>query len=679
MRRSSDTVPGWTAALLLLALTLTVTPALTFIAGASANEEGLSPLPDAWYAPPQTASELGIDTFRSSPFLDGRGLPPTRERLPDDPPVIVPFERIGEYGGNARITLGDSWQFFNWEAAATVAPNLRTFLPNLAERWTISPDGKATTFYLRRGLKWSDGHPLTSADFEFTFNHIWLDKEISPVTSRLIMGGHIEVIDDLTFRYVFDRPHPGFINLMAQYGSHMVDAKHYYRNWHPAFTNREELEKRIADEGFITWMAFLDAQRYSRTEDAKYVPTLRAYRVVSRSPIVMRLERNPYYHKVDPAGNQLPYIDTIDAEIILDNAELTTAKATTGQLDFAGFALRTQDIPILKLGERTGKVSVKIWRRLHTSDVVIQPNYNYEDQRLADLYWDKRFRYALTHAINRDEMNDIIYFGRGVPSQVTVHPTSSFYDEAFPRAHTEYDPDRSMALLDEMGIIDADDDGFRDYPDGSPLIITIEFLDFETPKAITMELVSGYWREIGIDFRLKLVDRALQSARAQANGMQMSLWHADFVTDILFPIIPRWWVPMYTGWDSVLWNNWVRHYLTDGKLGVRPPPVMRDLQTLADTLREATDPVERVAAGKAILASHAENVWTIGTVGLAPHPVVTNSRLRNVVPVGIWGWDNRWTLAYHPSTWFFGDPETETATPDAAATVRVKPGGPAAD
>ncbi|HAO55906.1 MAG TPA: hypothetical protein DCR03_09865 [Gammaproteobacteria bacterium] len=194
-----------------------------------------------------------------------------------------------------------------------------------------------------------------------------------------------------------------------------------------------------------------------------------------------------------------------------------------------------------------------------------------------------------------------------------------------------------------------------EYPDGSPLVITMEFLDFETPKGITMELVSSYWRAVGIDMRLKLVDRALQSARAQGGEMQMTLWHADFTSDILFPIIPRWWAPVYIGWDHTMWNDWVRFYRTNGRLGTEPPPTMRRLQDLADVMRTSVNKEQRIAAGKEILATAAENVWTFGTVGLAPHPVVISSRLKNVIPDGIWGWDNRWTLSYHPSTWYFDD------------------------
>lgn len=610
-------------------------------------------MPAAWSLPPVTASEAGITAFAQSPLLDGRNLPPVIERLPDDPPVIQPLDGPGQYGGTARITTGDSGQFFSIEAALTIGADMQTFLPNLAESYEVSPNGRVISLRLRKGLKWSDGAPLTSDDFVFSFDHIWMDSEISPVTSKLVAGGRIERVDALNFRYVFDKPNPLFVNLLAQLGDYLVDPAHHLRQFHPTFTDREALNLRVKEMGFISWMALVDALRNARVEDAVDMPTLRAYRLVSRTVTMMRYERNPYYHKVDPEGRQLPYIDAIDAEIILDDAELVTAKASTGELDFAAFTLRTQDIPLLKMGERTGLISVHIWRRLHGSDVVIQPNYNHPDTRLRDVFWDRRFRFALSHAINRDEMNEIIYFGRGVPRQVTVHPTSRYYDPAFASAHTRFDPDYSRQLLDEMDLRDTDGDGMRNYPDGSPLTITLEFLDFESPKSISMELVSSYWRGVGIDLRLKQVDRALQSARAQAGEMHMTLWHADRSTDILFPLMPYWWVPVTTGWEHSMWNDWARYYLTSGRLGSEPPPKVRQLQRWADEMQRSTDPERQLAAGRNLLAASAENLWSIGTVGLAPHPVVVSARMRNVLPSGIWGWDNRWTLAYHPATWYF--------------------------
>ena len=458
--------------------------------------------PAEWYQPPKTASELGITRFAQSPYLDDRDLPPVQERLPGDPVVIQPYESIGKYGGTARIPIWDSWQFFNWEHALTLSADMRNVLPNLAESWSLSEDGRVTTVRLRPGIKWSDGVPLTADDFWFRLVHVWMDPEMSPITYRLVQGCEFVKIDDLTFEYRFPEPNPMFANFFAQYGSHFVDPMHFFKQYHPAFRDREELAAVVEEKGFVTWMAMYGAYRGWGNEEAVRVPTLRAYKVVQRTPTKMRLERNPYYFKIDPAGNQLPYIDAIDSIILLENSPMIAFQAATGQLDFAAFALKTQDIPLLKLGEVKGLNKVHIWHRVHVSDVAIQPNYNYDDPKYRDLLWGKgerRFIRALSHAIDREQMNEVIYFGRGVPSQVTAHPSSRWHEDRFAQAHIRYDPDYARALLDELGLHDTDGDGLREYADGSRLTITFEYLDFETPKEITMELVRDYWREVGID------------------------------------------------------------------------------------------------------------------------------------------------------------------------------------
>ena len=617
-------------------------------------------LPPEWFHPPKTASELGITTFSQSPYLDERELPPVDQRLPDDPVVIHPYESIGKYGGTARITIWDNGQFFNTEHAVTISADMRNVLPNLAESFDVSEDGRVTTVRLRSGIKWSDGMPLTASDFEFRFNHVWLDPEMSPIVYRLVQGCEFVKLDELTFQYVFPEPNPLFINYFAQIGNAFADPMHFFKDYHPAFRDKDELDALVDEEGFVTWMSLYGSLRDWGNEDAVKVPTLRAYRVTQRTPTKMRLERNPYYFKIDPAGNQLPYIDAIDAIILLENSQMITFQAATGQLDFAAFTLKTQDIPLLKLGEAKGVNKVHIWRRLHISDVALQANYNHDDPKFRALVWgtgERRFMRALSHAIDRDQMNKAIYFGRGIPSQVTAHPSSRWYQEEWANAHIRYDPDYARELLDELGLHDVDGDGLREYADGSTLTITFEYLDFETPKTITMELVRDYWREVGVDVRLKSVERSLQSERAQANKMQMTLWHADKVTDILFPVVPDWFYPHRAGWELSMWNHWARYYQTGGELGEEPPPVIRELQYWGDELRTATSEERRTEAARKLLQAQADNLWTIGTVGQAPHPVVTSKRLKNVPPTGIWGWDNRWTLAYHPSTWYFDEPD----------------------
>ena len=634
---------------------------------ASAGEPFASNMPPQWFVPPQTASELGITQFSQSPILDGQDLPALEDRLPDDPVVSHPYERIGKYGGKARVTLFDHRRFLPHEHALTISADLRNVLPNIAESWSVSEDGRVTTIRLRPGIKWSDGHPLTSKDFMFSFNHDWLDPEMQPLTNVAVRGARFVVIDDLNFQIVFPRPNPTFVNYYAFYASRWVDPMHFFKDYHPAYRDRDELNALVKEKGHVTWMAMFNQLRSWGNADAAKVPTLRAFRVVERTPTKIRMERNPYYFKVDPAGNQLPYVDAVDVIIVLENSQMITFQAATGQLDFTSFTLETQNIPLLKLGEAKGVNKVHIWRRLHVVDVAIQPNYNFDDPRYRELVWGKgerRFIRALSHAIDRDQMNEVIYFGRGTPSQVTAHWSSRWYEERFAKAHIRYDPDYSRELLDELGLFDVDGDGLREYPDGSKLIITLEFIDFETPKGISLELVRDYWHEVGVDVRLKTIERRLQAERAMSNKMQMTAWHADKVTDILFPHWPDWFYPHRAGWDMIMWNHWGRYHQSGGELGEEPPDFIREMQDWGGQLLTATDEENRTKAAKALLEAHAENLWAIGTVGNAPHPVAVSRRLKNVVPNGIWGADNRWTTPYHPATWYIDEtPEKPQGSP----------------
>lgn len=608
--------------------------------------------PSSWFEPAKTASQLGITSFSQSPILEEQDLPPVEQRLPNDPVVIVPLESIGSYGGTARMIAEDLSMFYSHEGLVTISPDHKTILPNLAESWSYSKDGRQLTYKLRQGLKWSDGHPLSADDFLFTVNDLQLNSEFMPVTLLNFIGLRLHAPDPWTLVFSFPEPNPFFINFMAQSPDLFMLPKHYFSRFHPDYTDAEVIDAQIEEMGFSGWAAFLfTSMQQRRFPDLVNHPTMRAFQASSLTPGLFTYKRNPYYFKIDPSGQQLPYVDVIEAQDVRDNA-VAVAKASTGQLDFAGFRLPTQDIPLLKLGEQNSGIKVNIWNRLHGSDLTIQGNMNYADEKKGALFRDVRFRRALSVAINRDEMNEIIYFGRGTPRQVTVIPTSDYFEPHFATAYTEYEPDTANSFFDEIGLVDIDGDGLRELADGSKLILTVEYVDTETPKQISMELVASYWQAVGIDVRLRIIDRTLQYARATSGDFEMTVWHADRTTDILFPINPDFWAPRKLAGSLAMWSEWSRWYLTDGSLGEEPPPEIRQLQLWADELGTTMDRARRIQLGKLILASNAENVWTIGTIGLAPHPVVTSDRLKNVVESGLWGWDIRWTMPYHPATWY---------------------------
>ena len=610
---------------------------------------------ESWFHSPRKASELGLRAFDQSPVLDAQvaagELPPVEERLPDDPIVVEPIDEIGIYGGTARLFRAGEQLLNVPEGTLRPGPQLQLTLPNFAEGYQYSNDSRTITISLRPGHKWSDGHPVGSDDFEFWFEHVHMNKNLTPVVSPRFKGARFEKHGPHSFSYHFPQPMPLFVKHLAHNSSHLSVPAHFMRRYHPAFTDPDQLEQEAEELGLQDWRTYFQAVNSTRDLMVFHRPVLTAYVIVSKTSTRVRLRRNPFYPKVDPEGNQLPYIDFLEVQRV-DSAEIMAAKASTGQVDFAGRQFKTADIPLFKRFEQKNAYSTYLWPRPYGSDVALMVNMTHPDEKLREVFQDVRFRRALSLAIDRDEVNEIAYYGQGVPRQLTVVANSEFFDPAFASAYAEHDPERAEALLDEMGLVDRDGDGRRDHADGSRLEITLEYTLGETPKQITVDLVTAHWREVGLHINLKQISGALQGIRTRGGVMNMSIWHADRNADILFPIEPFWYVPMHIGQEVTQWPEWSRWYQSDGTRGMEPPDAVKQLIAWWEVLRRTSDREERIEMGKKILQSQAENLWALGVIGLGPHPVIVSARLRNVPRDGYWGWDSRWSWPYYPETWY---------------------------
>jgi len=366
-------------------------------------------------------------------------------------------------------------------------------------------------------------------------------------------------------------------------------------------------------------------------------------------------ERNPYYWKVDPEGNQLPYIDRIFVSTVGER-EMLSAKIVAGEVDLEGLQTDLKDLPLYKDSAEQANYQVLIWNRVQGVDVCYQPNQTYaEDLVLRDILRDVRFRRALSLAIDRDDINEAIYFGLATPRQTTVIPQSKYFEPEFASAYAEYDLDKANALLDEMGLKWDENHEYRLRPDGKRLSIILEYAEMETPKTPTSELIKEYWKDIGVDLSVKMITGELDSIRYMGNLVQMGLWHADRC-GFLFDTEPFWWVPMRYQWECTWAPLWARWYETGGEAGEEPPEEVKKNIERWERMRITPDEEERIRLGKEILRSQAENLWTIGTVGLAPHPVIVRNNLRNVPEKAVLGWDYFWTLPQKPEQYFFKHP-----------------------
>ena len=611
--------------------------------------------PESWFHPPRKASEVGLTRFRQSPSLDALEaageLPPVAERLPDDPIVVEPIDEIGTYGGTAKLFQAGEQLLAVPEGTLRPGPQLQKTLPNFAAKAEYSNGSQTLTITLRPGHKWSDGHPLTADDFLFWFEHVQMNKSLTPVVSPRYKGARIEKHGPHSFSYHFPQPMPLFVKHLAHNSSHLSVPAHFMRRYHPRFTDPTQLAREAEELGLQDWRTYYQSVANTRNLMVFNRPVLSAYVVVSKTSTRTHYRRNPYYPKVDPEGNQLPYIDYLEVQRV-GNAEIMAAKASTGQVDFAGRQFKTSDIPLFKRFEKKNAYSTYLWPRPYGSDVALMVNMTHPDRRLRKIFQDVRFRRGLSLAINRPEINKIAYYGQAVPRQLTVVANSLYFEADFAAAWAQYDPAGARALFDEMGLVDRDGDGRRDHFDGSPLEITLEYTLGETPKQITVDLVTAHWREVGLHVNLKQINGSLQGIRTRGGLMDMSIWHADRNADILFPIEPFWYVPMHIGQEVTQWPEWSRWYQSDGTRGMEPPDAVKQLIAWWEVLRRTSDREERIEMGKKILQSQAENLWALGVIGLGPHPVIVSARLRNVPRDGYWGWDSRWSWPYYPETWY---------------------------
>src|SRR5699024_2866870 len=145
-------------------------------------------------------------------------------------------------------------------------------------------------------------------------------------------------------------------------------------------------------------------------------------------------ERNPYYWKIDPEGNQLPYIDTLTFEIAA--RETITLRFLQGDAGMQHRHVDPRNYSLLMEHRQEGNYRVLEWISSFGSGVLM-PNLNHKDPFIRELMNDRRFRIALSHAIDRRAISEARYLGMGRPMQMSPTFTSPLYRDKYAEAHTE--------------------------------------------------------------------------------------------------------------------------------------------------------------------------------------------------------------------------------------------------
>ncbi len=599
------------------------------------------PTPFEYNTPSDYQKDTGkkITEFNEAPELAElveRGeLPPVEERLPEEPKVMNVVEEVGQYGGSLnRAWLGpaDSWgpRRLMVEQIIQLNADGTEIIPNIAERWEVSEDSKVFTFYLKKGIKWSDGEPFTADDILFVYEDVLLNKELTPSFPYwLTVDGKpvkVEKVDDYTVKFSFEESYGLFLYLFADQSADLYAPKHYMKQFHPKYTSKEELDKKVKESGFSSWYELYGAKEDSWWVNDPERPTIWPWKAATSSTgPTFRLERNPYYWKTDPAGNQLPYIDTVN-NILVQDTEMANFKAMTGELDFQWRHINAANYTLFMENRNKGNYRVFNWRSASGSKHVVCFNFTCKDPVLRELFNNDKFRKALSVAINREEINQIAYLGQAVPRQASLIPEVPYYSPEWEKAWAEYDPDKANVMLDEIGLSERDRDGYRLHPDGKRLELTIEFMEAIGFSADVCELIGTYWENIGIKVALKPAERSLYKARQAGNELEVYM-------EGMSPQIPFWaqdkWIIPSTSLDH--WGiEFARWYVTGGKSGVEPPKDIARLFELWDKAKSALTEAEREGLVQEIVKLHIENIWFIGTVGMTPTYAIVKDNFRNV-------------------------------------------------
>ncbi|MBY6163096.1 ABC transporter substrate-binding protein [Mameliella alba] len=587
-------------------------------------------------------AQTGRDmTFSDNPelvALTGRdGLPPVADRLPQEPLVVLPYEACGVYGGQmryvARALESNTSEGLSWRQVQLVRldDDLRTIKPDVAKSWEWNADYTEITFSLRKGHKWSDGAPFTAEDVAFWLNDLIMNKDLYSATrAPWNVGARAEVIDETTVRFIFDQPLPGLLNHLASQG-HFFAAfapKHALAPFHGDYAeDADDLAKAAGYDGWADWFRVRWGHWMDRTTHSALgleVPTLESHIMVKAPDETFRdFVPNPYYHRVDSSGQQLPYIAEhkerfIDPSLyVVEILNGNVDQKSPGQLDA---------FPALKEAEAEGNFRVIL--PSGNKGPFILFNQTHKDPAVREIYADANFRKAMSVAIDREEINETLFLG--VAKVGSALPYGVPTQQAGDIDHfAQFDPELANAMLDELGMTKAAD-GMRRRPDGEAFSIIWEYSTQFTGSPEFPVLVAEMWRAVGIDVQLREVDSVTMGDKGRDNALDIHMIYDQPIYPVLAagaePLMP----PFHVN-DPLTGLPWVQYRDSNGTIGEEAPDWAKELWSLGATMSATLPGSEDWNAALAEMTDiHREQLVAIGIFSELPRLSVVNKSLRNV-------------------------------------------------
>ena len=591
--------------------------------------------------------------YTQAPYLDGMDLPPVAERVSLEPMVEdADYLTIGTYGGELRRSAGGG----NWGNGKPIEEGLFRFTtqgtvePNVAKGFSVNEDATVYTIYLREGMKWSDGQPFTAEDCVWFYNAICLNK----IDSKGVRNCHkdangtpavVEKVDDVTFTVTFGTPKYDFIEALV------VDLKWHYAPKH-VFEKMVDAAiagdtaTALAEAKAICGVEFSDVSKAGK-EMLYYfwnyagIPTLNPYVLsteAGKSDVkgtYYEYVRNPYYWKVDKAGQQLPYIDKI-VYTTVSNVDQELMLLLDGTVDFQTVGM--ESIPTIL--ESQTKINVYEWAGADWGATQLHFNLNVEDANLKALFNNADFRQAMSICVDREELAGLLTDGWLPGGQAAPSAGQLGYSEEWAKKWTEYDVAKAKSLLEGCGLV-MGADGFYDFADGTDCVINIVSVA-DSGAADTYKVLEPYFRAAGIKCTFKDSDRSNIDNDLMANAVQVMLLPVTNIGDISIVLKPNSMVPGCA--TNVAWYGTMDKTNATGDL--------LKLIELNEKLGVTAKTEDRTAVALEMLKLHEENQWTLAFVEAAPAYHAVNARIQNFLVEGVWSDIYRDMGIAHCQCWF---------------------------
>jgi peptide/nickel transport system substrate-binding protein len=508
--------------------------------------------------------------------------------------------------------------------------------PNVAESWKLNANASEWTFTLRKGMKWSDGKPFTAKDSKWWYDNVLLNKTLTKAIGanwytagsdgqRVTMK--IETPDDFTVVQKFSHPKP--LNHYNMAMSELWTPGHYMAQFHgDLVSDKAALDKTVKDAGMASWDAY-----YANRADWPLNPDMPVLGPwLPKNPMSDQLfvmERNPYYYQVDKDGNQLPYIDKITHRLY-NTPDVFNMWIINGEIDFQQRNVLFGDYTLHKTNEKKGDYTVY----LGASDItdMMWINHTAKDPKVAEFFQNKDVRIALSHAINREEINELIYDGLLVPRQFSPPKGAPEYYEKLTTAYIKYDPKLANELLDKAGYSKKDAQGFRLWKDGSGRVsfIVEDNISAGTPAESETQMVVKHWANVGVEAIIKFLDRTIVENHKTNNEIDCRGANASSRT--LLPIVdPAFFLGL--SMDKTFAQRWCQ-WRNDPKHNIAEEPpkdhFLREMWAIWDKIVQEPSAAKQHEMFLTIMDVWARELPAPGVVGETPTPFIIKNGLQNL-------------------------------------------------